>query len=198
MALRNQNLVSTLLTSPYSRPLLIIGAAVQTAALFTMGGLSTEKHASMAVKQGITAMVSIFGAGFAFGWAPLSHVISAEIPTSRLRDQTYATASVFNIAVQFAVSFSIPYLLYAPYANLGSKVGFIFGSFAACALIFSWLCIPECSGKSLEEIDHLFLERVPIRKFQKANPALLSDIEAHDMKELQKRDMVVVHTEKAA
>ena len=110
-------------------------------------------------------MVSIFGVGFSLGWAPLSHVVTAEVPTSRLRDQTYATASVFNIVIQFSVSISIPYLLYAPYANLGSKVGFIFGTSAVGALLFSWFCIPECSGKTLEEIDQLFLEGVPIRKF---------------------------------
>ena len=72
---------------------------------------------------------------------------------------------VFNIAIQFAVSFSIPYLLNEPYAGLGSKVGFIFGATAAGAVLFTWFSIPECSGKTLEEIDELFLEGVPIRKF---------------------------------
>jgi hypothetical protein len=54
----------------------------------------------------------------------------------------------------------------APYAALGSKVGFIFGSFAICSIVFTYFCIPECKGKTLEEIDRLFLEKVPIRKFK--------------------------------
>jgi hypothetical protein len=127
-----------------------------------MGGLGTTIDPSLAIRQAITAMVTLFGVGFQLGWAPLSHVIAAEIPTSRLRDQTYAFGAIFNIVIQFTVAFCVPYLLYSPYANLGSKVGFIFGAFAACAVIFSFVAIPECKGKSLEEIDRLFMEDVPI------------------------------------
>ncbi|KAL4811645.1 hypothetical protein BDW67DRAFT_171543 [Aspergillus spinulosporus] len=113
-------------------------------------------------------MVTLFGVGYQVGWAPLSHVIAAEIPASHLRDVTYAFGAAFNIVIQFAVSFSVPYLLYAPYANLQSKVGYIFGAFAACAALFSLFAIPECKGKSLEEIEQLFLDNVPIRKFRTA------------------------------
>ena len=63
------------------------------------------------------------------------------------------------------VTFSLPYLLNEPYAGLRSKVGFIFGSLAFCALVFTYFCIPECKQKSLEEINFMFHERVPIRKF---------------------------------
>lgn len=104
------------------KPLMLAGAIVQFGALMTMGGLGTATDPSFAVMSGITAMVTVFGVGFQLGWAPLSHVVAAEIPTTRLRDATYAFGAIFNILVQFAVSFSIPYLLYAPYANLGSKV----------------------------------------------------------------------------
>lgn len=144
------------------------GAIIQTAALVTMGGLGTVASPSFSIKAGIVAMVTIFGVGFQLGWAPLSHVVAAEVPTQHLRDQTYALGSVFNILIQFAVSFSIPYLLYEPYAALGSKVGFIFGATAACAVVFTWFCVPECSGKTLEEIDELFLEGTSIRDFKTA------------------------------
>lgn len=136
----------------------------------------------MGIKNAITAMVTIFGVGFQLGWAPLSHVVAAEIPTTRLRDQTYAMGAVFNIVIQFAVAFSIPYLINEPYAALGSKVGFIFGVTAFMAIIFTFFCIPECSGKTLEEIDELFLEGVPIRKFGKAKSRRRLEIEGIDMK----------------
>jgi len=146
------------------------GAALQTAVLFTMGSLGTVTPQTQATGTGIVAMLTIFGAGFQLGWAPLSHVVAAEIPTTRLRDVTYALGSLFNIVIQFAVSFSIPYLLNDQYAGLHSKVGFIFGSTAFFAILFSLFCIPECSGKTLEEIDQLFVEKVPIRKFGKTHP----------------------------
>jgi hypothetical protein len=147
------------------RPLLLIGAVIQTAALFTMGSLGTITNPGYPIPVAIAAMTTIFGVGFCLGWAPISHIVAAEIPSSRLRDVTYSFGSSFNILVQFVISFCIPFLLYAPYANLGSKVGFIFGSFALLAIIFSYFSVPECKGKSLEEIDELFAQGVPLRKF---------------------------------
>jgi SP family sugar:H+ symporter-like MFS transporter len=37
---------------------------------------------------------------------------------------------------------------------------------AFCTLIFTFFFVPECTGKSLEEVDLMFHERVPLRQFQ--------------------------------
>ncbi|RYP77133.1 hypothetical protein DL771_001423 [Monosporascus sp. 5C6A] len=123
----------TKITGPV--PLMVAGAALQTPVPFTMGGLGTVTPQTTAVGTGIVAMLTVFGAGFQLGWAPLSHVVAAEIPTAGLRDATYAL-----------------------------------GSTSFRAFLFSLFCIPGCSGKTLEEIDELFVERVPIRKFGKTRP----------------------------
>lgn len=74
----------------------------------------------------------------------------------------------------WAVNFSIPYLVWPDKAGLGSKVGFIFGSIAILALIFTYTCVPECKGKTLEQVDWLFNNDVPLRKFgQTEDPASL-------------------------
>mgnify|MGYP004728055363 CR=1 FL=1 len=143
-----------------------------------MGGLGTVKAPSHNIRSGIVATVTLFGIGFSLGWAPLSHVVAAEIPTTGLRDLTYAVGAVFNIVIQWAVAFSIPYLIDESHAGLGSKVGFIFGSTAFIATLFSWFCIPECGGKTLEEVDELFARGVPIRKFRTAT--VTSDLEGSD------------------
>jgi MFS transporter, SP family, sugar:H+ symporter len=59
-------------------------------------------------------------------------------------------------------------LLNKPYANLKSKVGFIYGSIAAVSLIFCYFLVPDCAGRTLEEIDVLFESRTPLRKFRSA------------------------------
>lgn len=41
-------------------------------------------------------------------------------------------------------------------------------------MVFTLLCIPECKGKSLEEIDQLFIQGTPLRKFRTAVAALPS------------------------
>lgn len=65
----------------------------------------------------------------------------------------------------FAVNFSIPYLIYDQYAGLQSKVGFIFGAIAALCFAFTYFFVPECKGKTLEQVDYMFNEGVPLRSF---------------------------------
>ncbi|KAH8881161.1 general substrate transporter [Thozetella sp. PMI_491] len=155
------------------RPILIWVGLLQAASLFAMGGLGASSDSpSVPVKTGIIAMLTVFSFAFAAGWAPVSHIVTAEIPSSRLRDMTYRTASTVNILMQFATTFATPYLLNAPYANLGAKVGFIFGGTALLAIFFAWACVPECKGRTLEEIDRLFLGKVPVRKFDKLTPMI--------------------------
>lgn len=59
-------------------------------------------------------------------------------------------------------------MLNAPYGNLGSKVGFIFGSVAVVSIVFAYLCIPYCANLTLEEPDHLFETHTATRRFQEA------------------------------
>lgn len=66
----------------------------------------------------------------------------------------------------FLFSFSTPYLLNAPYANLKSKVGFIFGGLAICSFLFAYFCVPEMKGRSLEDINEMFDKKVPTRQFR--------------------------------
>lgn len=81
-------------------PLIFCGGLIQAMAHFTMGGLWTPKNMTNEMKAGVVAVMFVFDIGFFSGWAPVSHIISAEIPTSRLRDMTYRLASVVNIFTQ--------------------------------------------------------------------------------------------------
>lgn len=81
---------------------------------------------------------------------------------------------------RFATSFSIPYLLDEPYAGLGSKVGFIFGTAALLAGTFAYFCVPECNHRTLEEIDQLFLSGVPVRQFSKVKDIHVAEGMHHD------------------
>ncbi|KIX06960.1 uncharacterized protein Z518_04936 [Rhinocladiella mackenziei CBS 650.93] len=175
------------------RIMLLIGASIQCAALMIMGALGTVHNPGHDIKSGIIAMMIIFASGYSLGWAPIVHTLSAELPSSKLRDMTYRTASVLNICTQFAVSFSIPYLLNAPYANLGSKVGFIFGSMALISIVFAFFCVPECRGRSLEEIDLLFESGTRMRDFVTAKV----DLQADARENLELKAGVVAHVEQS-
>ncbi|KXJ90387.1 general substrate transporter [Microdochium bolleyi] len=183
--------LSMLLTDRLGRRTMIhVGATIQLIAVMTMGGLGTVTPATFGTKTGIIATMVIFSFGYSFGWAPTSHTLSAEVPSTRARDMTYRTASVINIAIQAAVGTSMPYLLNAPYANLGGKVGFIFGSIAAVSLPFAYFCVPDCAGRSLEELDWLFAHRVSAREFRYAKVDLQA--EAVEVGKLGRADTLTV------
>lgn len=65
----------------------------------------------------------------------------------------------------FVVNYSIPYLVFPDRAGLGSKVGFLFGGISALSLAFVYFCVPECRGKTLEQVDWLFGSGVRMRDF---------------------------------
>jgi hypothetical protein len=69
----------------------------------------------------------------------------------------------------FAVNFSVPYLVFPQHVGLNSKVGFIFGGVAMLSIIFTYFCVPECKGKTLEQIDWLFANGTKLRDFEKAD-----------------------------
>lgn len=146
--------------------MLLIGATIQTGALFTMGGLGLQDLPTYGHKTGEVAMLIIFTAAFLYSWGPITYVVTTEIPALRLRDRSQRVASIMNIFMNFLVTFIVPYLLNATYANLHSKVGFIFGAISVLAGFFTYFCVPECKGRSLEEIDRMFIEHVPIRQFR--------------------------------
>jgi MFS transporter, SP family, sugar:H+ symporter len=152
----------------------MFSSAIMMGAYATMGALGTISNPTDATRMGATVMLTIFGMCLQFSWSPLFHAVVAEVPTQRLRDQTYAVGCIFNILTQWTISFSMPYLLFHP-RNLGPQVGYIFLVTSTISLLFAYFCIPECFGKTLEEVDQLFLEQVPIRKFRHARPTLLSN-----------------------
>lgn len=148
------------------KPLVISGTVIQIAGLMTMGGLGVQTPVPDSAKNGIVACMFLFSAGFSLGWAPLTYVVITEVPSIKLRDKTQRFCFFFNILFAFLVAFTLPYLLNDDYAGLQSKVGFIYGSFAVLSLIYVILFVPECRGRTLEQIDYMFEHKVPIRKFQ--------------------------------
>lgn len=63
------------------------------------------------------------------------------------------------------MSFTLPYLLDAPYANLQGEVGFIYGSMCFLSLVWGYFFLPELKNRSLEELEDLFASGLPLRKF---------------------------------
>jgi hypothetical protein len=145
--------------------------------MIAMGALGIQEPVSVARRNGIVGTICIFVSGYSMGWAPMTYILTTELSALRLRDLTSRVGFTTNVCTNFAVNFMIPYLIYDDYAGLGSKVGFIFGGCMVVAFIFTFFCVPECKGKTLEEVDQLFRLKVPIRQFGSFDMSRLEPID---------------------
>ncbi|KAH8901655.1 general substrate transporter [Thozetella sp. PMI_491] len=149
------------------RPLVLLGGTFMALFLLLVGGMSTIPQPSQEQKNTMVASFILFGAGYALSWAPISYIVMGEVSASRVKEKTSLFASVISIFTTFVTAFTIPYLLNAPYANLGGKIGFIYGSINVAMVVVAFFYIPELKGRTLEEVDQLFASGTPIRKMGK-------------------------------
>ena len=133
--------------------------------LFIMGGIASAPDSSGPAKNMMVSSLILFGAAYCLSWAPVSYVILGEASSSRVKEKTNLLAVCISVLTTFVTSFTLPYLLNAPYAALGGKVGYIYGSFCWAMVVAAYFLIPELKGRSLEEVDQLFASGVALRKF---------------------------------
>ncbi|KAJ5587474.1 general substrate transporter, partial [Penicillium hispanicum] len=141
------------------RMLFHLSSCLQTAFLMTMGALGTAGASNVDAKKGIVAMLVLYSFSWSLGWAPLVYVLGAELPSSPLREMTLQIAYTVKLLTEFAVTFSYPYMETADspgHVDLGGKLGFIYGSLSAVAILFGFFFIPETSRLELEDIDKKF------------------------------------------
>ncbi|KAL4779739.1 general substrate transporter [Aspergillus varians] len=155
--------------------LLMFSSVMMLLALVAMGGLGVNEPVTTPRMKGVIALMVIFGAAFGSGWAPLTYVVVTEVTSMRLRDYTSRLGFAVNVCFNFAVNFSVPYLVFEDEVGLGSKVGFIFGAVAFLSLVFTYFCVPECKGKTLEQVDWLFNTGVRLRDFGKTDASGMLD-----------------------
>lgn len=78
---------------------MLTSSVLQVAALMTMGGLGTA-GGSTVIKEGIVAMLLLYSFAWSLGSAPLTYVISAEVPSSPLREATLQIAYTVKLATE--------------------------------------------------------------------------------------------------
>ncbi|EJT78520.1 hypothetical protein GGTG_03620 [Gaeumannomyces tritici R3-111a-1] len=88
-------------------------------------------------------------------------IVPSEISHISLRDKTSMVYWIVSDVCNFIATFTLLYLLQAPYANLGAKVGFIYAATSIGFLVWAFLCYHDLTGRSLEEVDEMFEAGVP-------------------------------------
>ncbi|KAL5337269.1 general substrate transporter [Aspergillus crustosus] len=135
--------------------------------LITVGGLGITRSADGSFGRGIgigivvLAYINIIFYNFSIG--TLSYSIASEMSVGRNRNKiTSCAMGVFFVTV-WLITFTSPYMYYS--ANLGPKIGFVYGGTTLFLLAYSWFCVGETVGRSNADIERLFQDRVPVREW---------------------------------
>lgn len=107
----------------------------------------------------LTTQTIIYNFVYQVGIGPLGYVIFAEVGSAKLRSKTVGIGifvnslcgMIANIVIPCVASSLIPetadarcrYLVNPDEANLGGKVGFIFGGLGLIGSVWAWVYIPE-------------------------------------------------------
>jgi len=120
---------------------------------------------SQSARWSMAAFTIIFNFLYQCGIGPLGYVIFAEVGSAKLRSKTVGIGICVNSLCGMVANIVIPYLVNPDEANLGGKVGFIFGGLGLLGTVWSWIYIPETKYRTVDELDALFEARIPPRKF---------------------------------
>lgn len=153
------------------RNVMIYGLAVLTVILMLTGGLAVvgsltgNPNAPGAIK-GTVALILIYCWWYNLTIGSAGYTILTEVSTSRLRVKTIAIGLALQNALYTMWSFVLPYLFNPNEANLGAKVTFVFGGLCVLCLVYLWYFQPETAGRTYGELDEMFINEVPARKFK--------------------------------
>jgi sugar porter (SP) family MFS transporter len=120
---------------------------------------------TVAMQKASIALIFLWNVGFGIQ-SPLVWITTAEAAPTRNRERVLAVATFFGFGVSLLIASVSPYIQDAGYGNLGSKIGFLWGAFSIVTLVWVYFVLPETRGLSLEQLDYLYANNTPTRKFK--------------------------------
>ncbi|KAG0152412.1 hypothetical protein CROQUDRAFT_649808 [Cronartium quercuum f. sp. fusiforme G11] len=138
---------------------LLMGAALMAVCEFIVAILGlTVSTSSSAGQNAMIASVCIYLGAFAASWGPVPWVVTSEIFPLAIRAKAMSLSTASNWALNFAIGYSTPYLVDSGpgKAGLGTNIFFLWGGLCTLCFFFTFLCIPETKGLSLEQVDDLY------------------------------------------
>ncbi|KFA77944.1 hypothetical protein S40288_08279 [Stachybotrys chartarum IBT 40288] len=160
------------------RPLLFWGAIGMCVSQFIVamcGTFSTGQYDNGEIfvkniggQKAAVSFVCIYIFFFASTWGPLAWVVTGEIFPLKTRAKSLSMTTATNWLFNWAIAYSTPYLVNygSGYANLQSKIFFIWFGCCFLCIAFVWFFIYETKGLSLEEVDQLY-EEVKVARHSK-------------------------------
>ncbi|KEF59050.1 uncharacterized protein A1O9_03893 [Exophiala aquamarina CBS 119918] len=132
---------------------------------------------------GVILNIICFIAGL--GVWPGSYVVGGEISSLRLRAKSQGLGWAVGGIGNFVFSTITPFIYNADSGNLRSKIGFVWLGISGLSFLALWFLVPETYGRTPYQLDLMFEQKLPTRKFRHWTPDVNSEmdrIEVHEEK----------------
>ncbi|UNI22899.1 hypothetical protein JDV02_008743 [Purpureocillium takamizusanense] len=110
-----------------------------------------------------TMILAITVAGLSV-W-PASYAVGAEASSLQLRARAQGVGWLTAGVAAAIFGFALPYIYNPDQGDLKAKTAFVFAGLCAVSFVASFWLIPEMKGRTPSEIDRMFEQKLPSRKF---------------------------------
>ncbi|OJD31699.1 general substrate transporter [Diplodia corticola] len=165
------------------RTVLMFGAAFCGVCMLALA-VAASVATSTVVQQRdcLIAFTALFFFGYNSCVGAASYPVATELVSTRLRSWTVGTATSLGYFLAWLTAFCTPYFINPGEMDWGAKYGYIWAAANFLCMGFFFFCMPELKGRTLEEIDELFLNNVSVANFPKYRTAI-GDAAAQEVKD---------------
>ncbi|EOA92310.1 uncharacterized protein SETTUDRAFT_162736 [Exserohilum turcica Et28A] len=164
------------------RPSLIAGALWMFMCFLVFASLghfsltNDDGTSNQGVGYAMITFACLFIAGYAMTWGPIVWAVVGEIYPSRYRAKCMALATASNWTWNFLISFFTPYITSA----IDYRYGYIFAACCFTGAVVVYLFVCESHGRTLEEIDTMYIFHVTPWKSKHWEPPADEDLPSLD------------------
>lgn len=155
-----------------------------------IGFTSLAPRTSSAANWAIGSMLLVFAVIYDGTVGPVCYSLVSEFSSTRLRAKSIVLARNFYNIAGIVVNILTNYQLTTTAWNWGAKAAFFWAGLCFLCLIWVFFRLPEPKGRTYAELDILFAQGIPARKFQStqvnlfysSGPAIVESMSGEDEK----------------
>lgn len=128
----------------------------------------TDPQATPSAGKAMIVFACFFIAAFASTWGPMVWACISEMYPAKYRAQAMSLATASNWTWNFLLAFFTPFITGA----IDFRYGYVFASCCLTATVVVFVFLPESQGKTLEEVDFMYREKVKPWKSRGYRPGI--------------------------
>ncbi|KAH9897475.1 general substrate transporter [Xylariomycetidae sp. FL2044] len=157
------------------RAILMTGAVAQGCAMLGLAVSATVAYGTVANRNCLIAFSALYMFSYNAFVGDATYPTSTEMVSTRLRSWSVGSAISLGYILAWLTGFCSPYFINPENLGWGAKYGYIWAGSNLCCLVFFYLFVPETKGRTLEEIDELFANRVSVRNFKTFKTTIMDE-----------------------